>query len=193
MSCQKEITKKIHEKKADYVITLKDNQERCLTIPYCISGTFSERQLPVKPSKKGHGRIEKRTYCLLTERAWDYDWEAWTNPNGIGMVHAHVSKNNIVSEEKRYCITSLTDVMKFADAVRKHWSIENQLHRNLDVIYLEDAVRAKNNNSPLNMNILRKTALALVNQAKYGRISKKKMVFKAALILMCFWRSFSLT
>ncbi|HIX91488.1 MAG TPA: hypothetical protein H9681_01260, partial [Firmicutes bacterium] len=32
-----------------------------------------------------------------------------------------------------------------------------------------------------NMNILRKTALALVNQAKYGRLSKKKMMFKAAL------------
>ena len=31
------------------------------------------------------------------------------------------------------------------------------------------------------MNILRKTALALVNQAKYGRLSKKKMMFKAAL------------
>ena len=33
------------------------------------------------------------------------------------------------------------------------------------------------------MNIFRKTALALVNQAKYGRLSKKKMMFKAALIL----------
>ena len=31
------------------------------------------------------------------------------------------------------------------------------------------------------MNVLRKTALALVDKAKYGRISKKKMMFKAAL------------
>ena len=31
------------------------------------------------------------------------------------------------------------------------------------------------------MNVLRKTALTLLNQAKYGRISKKKMMFKAAL------------
>jgi len=68
-----------------------------------------------------------------------------------------------------------------ADAVRKHWSIENQLHWNLDVIYREDAARVKKDNSPLNMNVLRKTALALVNHAKYGRLSKKKMMFTAAL------------
>lgn len=49
------------------------------------------------------------------------------------------------------------------------------------MIFREDAARARKDNSPLNMNILRKTALALVNQAKYGRLSKKKMMFKAAL------------
>ena len=31
------------------------------------------------------------------------------------------------------------------------------------------------------MNILRKTALSLLNKAKYGRLSKKRMRFKASL------------
>lgn len=31
------------------------------------------------------------------------------------------------------------------------------------------------------MNVLRKTDLSLVDRAKYGRFSKKKMMFKAAL------------
>ena len=31
------------------------------------------------------------------------------------------------------------------------------------------------------MNVLRKTALKLVTEAQYGRLSKKKMMFKAAL------------
>lgn len=97
------------------------------------------------------------------------------------MVHTRVWKNDTVREDKRYFITSLTDVTKFADAVRKHWAIENQLHWNLDVIFHEDAARARKDNSPLNMNVLRKTALVLVEKAKYGRLSKKKMMFKAAL------------
>ena len=75
----------------------------------------------------------------------------------------------------------LTDVNEFAYTVRKHWSIENQLHRCLDVVFREDAARAREDNSPLNMNVLRKTALSLLNQAKHGRLSKKKMMFKASL------------
>jgi len=39
----------------------------------------------------------------------------------------------------------------------------------------------KKDNSPLNMNVMRKTALSLVTKAQYGRISKKKLMFKAAL------------
>ncbi len=97
------------------------------------------------------------------------------------MVKSHVCEKDTVREDTRYFITSLIDVKEFADAVRKHWSIENQLHWNLDVIFREDAARARKDNSPLNMNVLRKTALALVEKAKYGRVSKKKMMFKAAL------------
>ena len=78
-------------------------------------------------------------------------------------------------------ITSLTDVKEFADAVRKHWAIENQLHWNLDIIFREDSAHMKKDNSPLNMNVLRKIALALLTKAKYGRLSKRKMMFKASL------------
>ena len=70
---------------------------------------------------------------------------------------------------------------EFADAVRKHWAIENQLHWNLDVIFREDSAHIKKDNSPLNMNVLRKIALALLTKSKYGRLSKRKMMFKASL------------
>ena len=77
---------------------------------------------------------------------------------------------------------AVSDVIdEFAFSVRKHWSIENQLHWCLDEIFREDASRARKDNSPLNMSILRKTALSLLNQAKSGRISKKKLMFRASL------------
>lgn len=77
----------------------------------------------------------------------------------------------------RYFITSLTNLETFADSVRKHWAIENQLHWCLDVVFREDASRARKDNSPLNL----KTALNLVSQAQYKRISKKRLMFRAAL------------
>ncbi|MCI9080296.1 MAG: transposase [Lachnospiraceae bacterium] len=92
-----------------------------------------------------------------------------------------VTENYESREYTRYFITSLTDIYEFADLVRKHWSIENQLHWCLDVIYIEHVSRARKDNSPLNFDVLQKTALTLVTQAQYGRISKKKLMFKAAL------------
>ena len=50
------------------------------------------------------------------------------------------------------------------------------------MLFLRKMLRElEKDNSPLNMNILRKTALSLLHQAKYGRLSKKRMRFKASL------------
>lgn len=181
MGCQKELVQKISEKNADYVIGLKENQRTLYRDAALYFSTFQNELPSCETLEKGHGRLEKRTYYLLTEQAWEYDWKKWINLNGIGMVHSKICENDTTREDTRYFITSLTDVQEFADSVRKHWSIENQLHWNLDVIFREDAARARKDNSPLNMNVLRKTALSLVENAKYGRISKKKLMFKAAL------------
>ena len=97
------------------------------------------------------------------------------------LLRSSVEINGEKSVENRYYITSLTDISEFSHAVRAHWSIENQLHWNLDVVFREDAARARKDNAPINLNVLRKTALALLNDAKYARWSKKKMMFKAAL------------
>ena len=181
MNCQKEITKKITEKKADYVIALKENQHALYSDAVTYFRDMPQELPSCETVEKDHGRLEKRIYSLLTELSWENDREKWSNLNGIGMVHTYIWEKDTFREDRRYYITSLTDVAEFSDAVRKHWSIENQLHWNLDVIFREDHARARKDLSPLNMNILRKTALALLEKAKYGRVSKKKMMFKAAL------------
>ncbi len=84
--------------------------------------------------------------------------------------------------DTRYFISSLTDINRFAHAVRSHWAIENQLHWALDVIFDEDSSKVRKDMSPLNLNVLRKTALALCKRANLGRrpsIQKKR--FAAAL------------
>jgi predicted transposase YbfD/YdcC len=53
----------------------------------------------------------------------------------------------------------------------------------LDVVYREDAARARKDNSPLNMNIIRKLALSLAAKANLGlkRLGARKKMLKAAL------------
>ncbi len=131
--------------------------------------------------EKGHGRIEKREYFLETDIDWLTQKPDWINLNALGMVKTTVTEKETVRSDVRYFITSLTKVDDFAYAVRKHWSIENQLHWRLDVIFREDAARARKDNSPLNMNVLRKASLAILKSAQKGRDGLRKIMRRAAL------------
>ena len=181
MSCQKKIVEKITQNKADYIIGLKQNQPALYRDAEDYFNEFQSELVSKITLDKGHGRIEKREYRLLTDISWLEQKEEWSGLKSLGMVKSTITENDKTTEFTRYFISSLTNLDEFADSARKHWSIENQLHWCLDVIFREDAARAKKDNSPLNMNILRKMALNLVSQAQYGRISKKKFMFKAAL------------
>ena len=52
----------------------------------------------------------------------------------------------------------------FAEAVRSHWGIENQLHRVLDVAFREDACRVRKGHAPQNLSAIRKFALSRLRQ-----------------------------
>ncbi len=182
MSCQKKIVETIREGEADYVIALKENQPMLLEDISLYFEHFAS-ELPVHvTTEKDHGRIEKREYRLLTDLSWQEDVLQWAGLRSVGMVSSTVTKDGVPSKETRYFISSLDSLDRFAYAVRKHWAIENQLHWCLDVIFDEDGSRAKKDNSPLNLNVLRKTALALCRNADMGkRVSLQKKRFRAAL------------
>ena len=187
MSCQKEIVKKIREGNADYVIGPKGNQPALLENTALYFEHCAE-ELPCKITReKDHGRIEKREYRLLTDLSWLEESREWTGLKAIGMVKATIMRNAKTSTDIRYFVSSVTDLERFAYAVRKHWAIENQLHWSLDVIFDEDSSTARKDLSPLNLNVLRKTALALCKHADFGRrVSLKKKRFAAALNPECF-------
>ena len=106
----------------------------------------------------------------------------WKGLNALGCARSTITENGEIREFTRYfIITLLMDLEAFADSVRKHWAIESQLHWCLDVVFREAASRARKDNSPLNLNVLHKTALNLISQAQYKHISKKRLMFRAAL------------
>lgn len=183
MDCQKQIVEKVREKKADYVLGLKGNQPSL----YQDVKLYFESEAPQSATQtleKDHGRIEKREYYLDTNIDWLTQRGDWTDLRGIGMVKNSVTsmKTGEFTQDFRFFITSLTNVDHFAHAVRNHWSIESQLHWQLDVTFREDASRARKDNSPLNLNILRKQALSLLNNADFGkRVSVRRKMSRAAM------------
>lgn len=196
MSCQKAITAKIVEKDADYVIGLKDNQpnlkRECaeffddfLTAPE----NFPE-VIHFHTADKGHGRSEIRDYYLTTNLGWVQYADGWTSLNSLGMAVSKVTTGEKTSVERRYYISSLTDVKQFAQAARAHWGIENSLHWCLDVTFHEDYSRMRKDHSAENMAVVRRIALNALKQhpAKISLARKKRRcsyddVFLAEVLL----------
>lgn len=181
MGCQTEIAKKIIDRKADYCLALKGNQTGLYED---VRLYFEQIEVSSKTitKEKGHGRIEIREYLLETDINWLPQKSLWSGLSAIGAVKSTVYEKGETRTETRYFITSLTDVNRFADSVRKHWSIENQLHWQLDVTFGEDNSKTRKENSPLNWNVMRKTALPLLRDADIGRkTSIKRKMFIAAL------------
>jgi predicted transposase YbfD/YdcC len=77
-----------------------------------------------------------------------------------------------------YIMSKKLSAKKFARVVASHWSIENQLHWQLDVTFREDHSRIRKGHADVNFSTLRKTALALLKNettAKVG-IKNKRLI-----------------
>ena len=57
---------------------------------------------------------------------------------------------------------------------REHWSIENRLHRTLDIHFQEDGCQEHDHNAAENLSLLRKLALSLLKQID----PKKALILK---------------
>lgn len=80
-----------------------------------------------------------------------------------------IEKGGHKAVEKRYFISSLgMDAKEFGRCVRGHWSIES-MHWHLDVTFKEDANKTIDKQSALNLNILRKFALAILKIVDIGK------------------------
>lgn len=171
MSCQKDIAQKIAEKKADYVLALKENHPvLCADVRLYFSDFEAQKHVT---KEKGHGRIETREYWLETDISWLWQSSEWSNLQGIGAVRSRVIERGETREETRIFLTSLTNVKKFAEAVRLHWGVENSLHWTLDVAFNEDNCRMQLDNSGENFAVVRHIALNLLKK------DKSKMSVKA--------------
>lgn len=181
LNCQKGIADVIIGQGADYVLALKENHPNLYADVKLYFEKPSDTCQSSDPEvEKGHGRIETRQYWLTTRIKWLNQKSEWTDLRGIGMVE---STREIAGEERtkerRYYLTSLLDLKDFSQAVRRHWSVENQLHWVLDVAFKEDLSRVRIQNAAENFSIIRRIALNLLKQEKTSKVGIESKRLKA--------------
>jgi predicted transposase YbfD/YdcC len=145
---------------AHYVLIVKGNQpglhRELTTLPW--------QQIPTVDvtHDKGHGRVETRTLQLAAMAA------------GIGFPHARLAirltRRRRASSGKWhteivYAVTDMTwhqiRADELADAIRRHWSIENRLHWIRDVVFAEDHSQIRTGAGPAVMATVRNLVISL--------------------------------
>ncbi|NES69844.1 MAG: ISAs1 family transposase [Okeania sp. SIO2D1] len=185
MGTQTDIAEKIVENKADYVLALKANHP---TLYHQVSQWFEKAQANSfegidvsydRRVEKGHHRTEIRQVWSVPVSALGqlHQPKPWAGLQSLVMVVRVRRLWNKTSREVQFYLTSLpSDAQLLAGVIRKHWSIENNLHWSLDCTFAEDACRVRSVNGPENLALLRRIALnALHLEQSYKRSQRQKM------------------
>ncbi len=171
IGCQKEIAKQIAARGGDYVLIVKSNQERLrqdieATLERALEGELPQGVvLQHRTTESGHGRQEERSYVVVHDVQRIRDRSAWPGLTTVGMYANERSVNGETTTEVRYFIGSRKmGVRRYAQVLRNHWRIENNLHWQLDISFGEDASRIQDRQRAANFAVLRKLALSLLKQ-----------------------------
>ena len=165
---QKETINIIAKREGDYIGGLKANQEN-LYNDVVLYFTDEEKNKIInskhyyETSEKSHSQIETRKYYLTTNVNWFFEKDKWAKLTGFIMYEKSIIKNDKKTLETRYYITSLKDVKFCAECIRGHWSVENNLHWQLDYAFKEDEQTTIDKNALANLSVMKKLALALIN------------------------------
>jgi predicted transposase YbfD/YdcC len=170
MGCQKEIADQVREREGDYVLAVKQNQP---TLYEQVEGAIDEALeqdaeaiAEHQTVETGHGRQETRTYAIFPKPESVDPEGLWRDLSAVGIaISERVDSQGRGSMETRYYILSrLISAPEFAAAVRGHWSIENNLHWQLDVSFREDECRVCRDHAPANLSVIRRFALGLLKR-----------------------------
>ncbi|MGH9810138.1 MAG: ISAs1 family transposase, partial [Terriglobia bacterium] len=155
---------------ADYLLAVKANQP---TLRSEIETFFADASpasvASVTEFDKGHGRIEQRTVTVAHEIDWlngEHRFPGELRLPDVATIIKVAARTELKDRgrfETRYYVSSATlSAPRAADAIRRHWSIENSLHWVLDATFGDDQSRLRTGHGAINMAIVRHFAINLV-------------------------------
>lgn len=121
----------------------------------------------------GHDREERRRVCVIAAPA---DAPQFPGLAAFAQIEAARSHRGTTDTTTRYvALSKKLSPRRVLEVTRTHWSIENHLHWQLDVVFHEDDARTRKNYAPQNLAVIRRLALDILRSHPDTRSIARKM------------------
>lgn len=166
LHCHAEMAQAILDRDGGYVLALKGNQHALLADAQALLAGADSGDSFAETRSKSHDRIEQRS-AVVVEAPTLAERHGFPGLKAVASVEA--VRQPVGRPEQRklrhFLLSEPLGAERLLQVVRTHWSIENQLHWVLDVVFQEDGARSRSDNGPQNLAILRKLALNMLRES----------------------------
>jgi predicted transposase YbfD/YdcC len=175
--CSRPFAQGVLNRGGNYALALKKNQSKLFADVERCFARKGTRDTAEQVQQATHDRREKRRATVMRDRALA---ERHNFPGivAIARITSFRRRKGKPADKPvvRYFVLSLyVSAKRLLEIVRSHWSVENQMHWILDVLFAEDANRARKDAAPENLAILRRLALNILRAHPEPISMRRKM------------------
>src|SRR5262245_31410296 len=161
LHCHRRMTRTIRDGGGHYAIAIKGNQSKLADQANAALDAAAARKTTSfhQTEEDAHGRHEVRR-AFVVPFVQTPGKNALVDLCAVGRVESwRTVDGNTTHKVRCYALSRKMPAKELLATVRRHWSIENDLHWQLDVLLGEDQIRSRKNNAPANHAILRRLTL----------------------------------
>ena len=180
LHCHPKMAEAIRVQGGHYALKLKANNG---PLHACAAKAFEQADAHggaqyCETSENGHDRFERRRVSVVAAPK-----DAPDLP-GLVMLGRIESERRKADGKTQTCIyyaalSKRQTPRKLMEIIREHWSVENNLHWPLDVVFNEDDSRTRKNHAPQNLSFIRRMALDILTAHPDKRSPARKMKLAA--------------
>lgn len=164
LHCHRAFAAAVRERGGEYVLAIKANRGRLFTAVTQQFARSGRRSTAERIDRSSHDRHEVRRATVMRNASF----AARYGFPGAAAVGRIISRRRLQGQRadtpvvRYYLLSKYISPKRLLHITRSHWGIENRLHWVLDVHFAEDRNRARKDNAPENLAILRRLSLNIL-------------------------------
>jgi predicted transposase YbfD/YdcC len=176
LHCHPAMAAAVLEREADYALKLKANHGPLFA---CAEAAFAAAERGgelafAETSERGHDRVERRRASVIARPAGA---PAFPGLTALGRIESErrMSDGKLSHKVHYVALSRLLPPARLLEVMRAHWSVENHLHRELDIVFHEDDARTRKDFAPQNLGVIRRLALDILRAHPDSRPVARKI------------------